>query len=586
MPVIKLFYEDLENLTGVSIERIKERLPLLCADVEREEAEYLDVEFFPNRPDLFSVEGVSRALRQFLEVEPGQAGGSYEGEKLEKSGIEMVVEPSVLEVRPYLACGVVRGLRLDSSAIESLMLLQEHLHRGLGRNRAKVSVGVHDLARVKPPFRYLAADPSFSFVPLDYEEEMTLQEILERHPKGVAFRYILEGKEKYPLILDSSEGEGRTLSFPPIINAERTRVTEATEDIFVEVTGLNENVSVALNIIACALAERGGQIQSVVLRYPNEKEKETPCLEPKTVEVSVEAVRSLLGLDLTAEECKRCCERMGLGAVVKSGGAGEGAGERAGERAGEGAGGGMLEVKIPAYRFDILHPWDVIEDIAIGYGYDRLKPELPRTAGTGEVHPTEEKKRAVREIMTGLGFFEVLTFTLTSERKQFELTRQTFREFEVVKVASPLSAEHTMLRCSILPNLLEILSLNTHRDLPQRIFEVGPVVVRNFKEELRLAAVSTHAAANFAEVKSVVDAVLKEMGLTGSGVGGGGAEEAEAEVEVKVVPSENGAFLGGRRAEIILEGKKVGVFGELHPEVILNFGLSQPVVGFEVLLRQ
>ena len=585
MPVIKLFYEDLENLTGVSIERIKERLPLLCADVEREEAEYLDVEFFPNRPDLFSVEGVSRALRQFLEVEPGQAVGSYEGEKLEKSGIEMVVEPSVLEVRPYLACGVVRGLRLDSSAIESLMLLQEHLHRGLGRNRAKVSVGVHDLARVKPPFRYLAADPSFSFVPLDYEEEMTLQEILERHPKGVAFRYILEGKEKYPLILDSSEGEGRTLSFPPIINAERTRVTEATEDIFVEVTGLNENVSVALNIIACALAERGGQIQSVVLRYPNEKEKETPCLEPKTVEVSVEAVRSLLGLDLTAEECKRCCERMGLGAVVKSGGAGEGAGE--------GAGGGMLEVKIPAYRFDILHPWDVIEDIAIGYGYDRLKPELPRTAGTGEVHPTEEKKRAVREIMTGLGFFEVLTFTLTSERKQFELTRQTFREFEVVKVASPLSAEHTMLRCSILPNLLEILSLNTHRDLPQRIFEVGPVVVRNFKEELRLAAVSTHAAANFAEVKSVVDAVLKEMGVTGSGVGGGGgggggggAEEAEAEVEVKVVPSENGAFLEGRRAEIILEGKKVGVFGELHPEVILNFGLSQPVVGFEVLLRQ
>lgn len=540
MPVIRLFYEDLEKLTGVSVEKIKERLPLMCADVERIEANYMDVEFFPNRPDLFSVEGVSRALKQFLDVEPGLV--TYE---VEQSGIEMVVEASVLEVRPYIVCGVVKNLQLDSSAIESLMLLQEYLHRGIGRNREKVSVGVHDLANVKPPFRYLAVDPGFSFVPLDYEEEASMEEILEWHPKGMAFRYILEGKDKYPLILDS---EGNVLSFPPIINAERTRVTESTEDILIEVTGLNENVSFALNIIACALAERGGQIQSVVLRSPDDRkgvEKETPLLEPEAMEISVKEVNSLIGVELSAEECKKCCARMGLGAEVKPG--------------------GTMAVKIPAYRFDILHPWDIIEDIAIGYGYDRIKPELPGTMVIGEVHPIEEKKRTVREIMTGLGYFEVLTFTLTSERKQFERMRQTLRKSDVVKVASPISTEHTMLRCSILPNLLEILSLNKHRDLPQRIFEVGPVVL-NFKEKYRLAAVSTHANANFAEVKSAVDAVLKEMGL----------EDAE------IVDSEDGAFLEGRRADIKQDGKHIGVFGELHPEVILNFALSYPVVGFEV----
>ena len=562
MPVIRLFYDDLEELTGVSIEKIKERLPLMCADVERMEAEYMDVEFFPNRPDLFSVEGVSRALKQFLDVEPGLV--TYE---VEKSGIEMVVEASVLEVRPYIVSGVVKNLQLDSSAIESLMLLQEYLHRGIGRNREKVSVGVHDLAKVKPPFRYLAVDPGFSFVPLDYEEEMTMDEILEKHPKGMAFRYILEGKAKYPLILDS---EGKTLSFPPIINAERTRVTESTEDILIEVTGLNENVSFALNVIACALAERGGQIQSVVLRSPDDRkgvEKETPRLEPEAMEISVKEVNSLIGVDLSAEECKKCCARMGLGAEVKPG--------------------GTMEVKIPAYRYDILHPWDIIEDVAIGYGYDRIKPELPGTMVIGEVHPIEEKKRTVREIMTGLGYFEVLTFTLTSERKQFELMRQTLKKFDqqtfkksliknasrslrksdIVKVASPISTEHTMLRCSILPNLLEILSLNKHRDLPQRIFEVGPVVL-NFKEKYRLAAVSTHANANFAEVKSAVDAMLKELGL----------EDAE------IVDSVDGAFLAGRRASIlrIKDGEHIGVFGELHPEVILNFALSYPVVGFEV----
>jgi len=562
MPVIKLPYDDLEELTGVSIERIKERLPLMCADVERMEADYMDVEFFPNRPDLFSVEGVSRALKQFLDIEPGLV--TYE---VEKSGIEMVVDTSVLEVRPYIVCGVVKNLQLDSNAIESLMLLQEHLHRGIGRNREKVSVGVHDLARVKPPFRYLAVEPGFSFVPLDYEEAMTMTEVLEKHPKGVAFRYILGGKDKYPLILDS---EGNVLSFPPIINAERTRVTESTKDIFIEVTGLNENVSFALNIIACTLAERGGLIQSVVLHSPDDirgEEKETPCLEPETMEISVKDVNSLTGIDLSAEECKKCCARMGLGAEAKPE--------------------GTIVVKIPAYRYDILHPWDIIEDIAIGYGYDRIEPEIPGTMVIGEVHPIEEKKRTVREIMTGLGYFEVLTFTLTSERKQFELMRrgreegkpfldqtlskglsfdQTFSKF-VVGVASPISTEHTMLRCSILPNLLEILSLNKHRDLPQRIFEVGPVVL-NFKEEYRLAAVSTHANANFAEVKSVVDAGLKELGM----------EDAE------VVESEDGAFLAGRRADIvrIKDGKHIGVFGELHPEVILNFGLDYPVVGFEM----
>jgi phenylalanyl-tRNA synthetase beta chain len=542
MPVIKLYNEDLEKLTGVSVERIKERLALMCADVERINADSMDVEFFPNRPDLFSVEGVSRALKQFLDIEPELV--TY---KVQRSGIEMVVEPSVLAVRPYIVCGVVRNVHLDYNAIESLMLLQEHLHRGLGRNREKVSIGVHDLGKIKPPFRYLAVDPLFSFVPLDYEEELSMAEILERHPKGVAYRYILEGKDNYPLILDSEDG---VLSFPPIINAERTRVTESTKDIFLDVTGLNEHVSVALNVIACALADRGGQIESVILHYPEnggEEVKETPCLEPKTMVISVEEVNSLLGITLSAEECTKCCERMGLGARLKPK--------------------GKMEVIIPAYRSDILHPWDIIEDIAIGYGYDKITPEMPDTMVIGEVHPIEEKKELVRGIMTGLGYFEVQTFTLTSERKQFELMRRPIRA-EGVKVASPISTEHTMLRCSILPNLLEILSLNKHRDLPQRIFEVGPVVL-NFEEKYMLAAVSTHAQANFAEAKSIVDAVLKEMGHE----------------DTELVESEEGAFLEGRRADLVDNGKYIGVFGEFYPEVILNFGLDHPVVGFELRIE-
>jgi len=547
MPIIRLYYKDLEELTGVSIARIKERLPLFCADIERIEADYMDVEFFPSRPDLFSVEGVARALKQFLDLEPGLV--SY---NVAKSGVEVVIDPSVLNVRPYLVCGVVKNLRLDSRAIESLMLLQKQLHRGLGRNRKNVSVGVHDLTRLNPPFRYFAtADPSFSFIPLDYGEDISIMEILEKHPKGIEYRHILEsseGSNKYPLILDSV---GNVLSFPPIINAELTRVTESTDTIFLEVTGLNEHVSIALNIIATALAERGGEIQSVMVSSEMEQ-KETPSLEPKTMEISLKEVNSLIGIDLNLEEYVKCSARMGLGqGEVKSA--------------------ETIAVKIPAYRNDILHPWDIIEDIAIGYGYDRLKPEIPKTMVIGEVHPVEAKKAEVRAVMTGLGYFEVCTFTLTSEQRQFELMMRNSREAEKVIVASPISAEYTMLRSSILPNLLEILAINKHREMPQQIFEIGQVVsvssVQNLRERYMLAALSTHTQANFAEVKSLVDAVLNEIGIG----------------DVDVVDSDDGAFFEyGRRAEIIKSGKYIGVFGELHPEVISNFRLDHPVVGFEI----
>lgn len=541
MPVIRLYYDDLEELTGVSIERIKARLPLLCADVERLEAEYMDVEFFPNRPDLFSVEGVARTLRQFLDLTPGLARYPVSG-----SGITMAVDPSVLPVRPYVVCGVVRNLQFTSRSIESLMQLQEQLHRGLGRNRKNVSVGVHDLSRVNPPFTYLAVDPGFSFVPLDYSEEMTMAEILARHPKGVHYRYILEDKDRYPLITDV---DGKVLSFPPIINGELTRVTEDTSEIFLDVTGLTEHVLLALNIIATALAERGGELQSVVVQRPEDggvQERITPALDPKRMELAVSDANALIGITLSAEECCACCARMGLGAAVKSA--------------------NLLEVEIPAYRYDILHPWDIIEDIAIGYGYDRLRPVLPETVVIGEVHPLEELKAAIRAIMIGLGYFEVATFTLTSERKQFELMRRQDREREKVAVASPISLEHTMLRCSLLPNLLEILAINKHRDLPQRLFEVGPVV-RQFEERSMLAAVSSHAQASFAEARSLIDAVLAELGLNG----------------VQLIESSDGAFFEyGRRADLLLAGERIGVFGEVHPEVISNFGLDHPVVGFEL----
>ena len=152
MPVITLQYEDLEKLTGIDRENIIKRVPMIGADIERIEDEYIDIEFFPDRPDLYSVEGIARAMRGFLDLETGLP--EY---KVKPYKISISISEDILKIRPFLGCAVIRGIKFTSSSIKSLMDLQEDLHWGPGRNRKKVSIGVHDLSNLKPPFRYMAS---------------------------------------------------------------------------------------------------------------------------------------------------------------------------------------------------------------------------------------------------------------------------------------------------------------------------------------------------------------------------------------------------------------------------------------------
>lgn len=538
MPVITLQYNDLEKLTGTDKETIIKRVPMIGADIERVEDDYIDIEFFPDRPDLYSVEGAARAMRGFLDLETGLP--EYE---IKPQRVSISISEDILKIRPFLGCAVVRGVKFNSSSIKSLMDLQEDLHWGLGRNRKKVSIGVHDLSNIAPPFKYMAVDPGFEFVPLDYTEKMSMTEILEKHPKGTRFAHLVKDFDKYPIILDANDN---VLSFPPIINGTLTSVTEKTTDLFIDVTGLGEAVYTALNIVVTALAERGGQIEFVSVIRPDGRELLLPDLEPKSRYLTKAEVKALLGMELSLEEIVKQLKRMRFGA------------EAVDEE--------TIEVSIPAYRADILHNYDLIEDIAKGYGYENIKGKIPETYTAGKAHPISLLRAPVNEIMVGLGYYEVMPFTLTSEKINFENMRRQ-KTGDVTHVLHPISEDQTIIRTTLLPNLLEILSLNQHRELPQKIFEFGEGVSCE-KTRQHVAAVSIHPQANFTEVYEVVDAFMREMMLS---------------YEVK--ESEDPAFLEGRRADVYVNGKKLGVFGELHPEVITNFALGYAVVGFELDLE-
>jgi len=535
MPVIRLYYEDLEELVGVDRRTILDRVPMIGADIERLEEDYADVEFFPDRPDLYSSEGVARAMRGFLGLEKGLSQHETAPGK-----IEIEIDPSVKEVRPYLGSAVVRGLEFSDPAIESLMDLQEDLHWGLGRNRRKVAIGVHDISRVTPPFRYLAEDPNREFVPLDFQESLTMRDILKKHPKGVGYGYILEGMYRYPLIVDANN---EVLSFPPIINGELTRVCDDTRDLFLDVTGTDYvAVQKALNIVATALAERGGQIESVLVRSEG-GDKVLPDLSPAKWTIDTFEANGLIGADLSSEDIVQCLEKMRFGAK---------------------ANGSSIEVLVPAYRADVMHSWDIFEDVAIGYGYENLDPKMPKTVTVGKSHPIETRKSELRDIMVGLGYLETMPFTLTNEVINFDQMRRSRDEKAFTRVLHPISELHTMVRTDILPSLLEIFALNQHHPLPQRIFAAGDVLVdKNTRQNL--AAASIHSGANFAEIRSVVDSLFRELSI-----------------EPDIKESGDGAFLEGRRADLFVEGTKVGSFGEVHPQVLLSFGLEQPVVGLEL----
>ena len=534
MAVITLPYKYLERLTRTDRKTILEKVPLIGSDVERTEEDHADVEFFPDRPDLFSPEGVARAMRGYLGIETGLP--SY---PVKPSGISFTIDPKLADIRPVLGAAVIRGVSFDDESIQSIMSLQESLHWAVGRGRSKVAIGIHDLDAVRPPFRYIAAPRSRSFVPLDYTEWMTMEEILEKHPKGRDYAKIVRDFPLFPLIIDSHD---HVLSFPPIINGERTRVTVDTKNILLDTTGTDKRaVNVAVNIICTAMAEAGARIESVEIEGV-----QTPTLAPAERTVSVRECSRLLGVSLTAPQMAELLRKMRFGA--------------------EPAGADKVKVQVPCYRADIMHDWDLFEDVAIAYGYDKLESHPPKTFTVGKPHPVQVNATLAREAFTGLGYLEVMPFTLTCENVLY--TRMQRPETRgVLRVMHPITIENTVVRTELLPLLLEFLTINRHRELPQRLFTVGDVVI-DCNTHQQAAGVSMHPDADFSEAYASADAVLHELSIG-----------------YTVNESKDPAFIDGRRGDIIVAGKSIGVFGEVHPAVITAFELEHSVAAFEFDLR-
>ncbi len=531
MTNIDVRYEDFIDLLGkrLSLEECVDRITYMGAGPEGVQDHVMTFDVFPNRPDLYSVEGIARGLRGFLGLEGGLA--VY---PVRAASLDFIVERSVADVRPFAVGGIVRGLELDDDLLRSIVDLQEKLHVSVGRKRKKVAIGIHDLDRVSPPFTYKAVRPqSVRFTPLGLAQEMDLSEILAKHEKGREYAHLVESKPLFPIITDSA---GKVLSFPPVINGILTQLTSDTRNLFLDVTGTDlEAVSGCLAILATALAERGGQIELVRTKYAD-KTLETPDLSPRPHSLDLRRANERLGLSVTPSEAVEFLRRMRHDAR---------------------ADGDRISVSSPAYRLDLLHEVDLAEDLAIAWGYDRYPRGLPRHQTIGHALPENELTDALRVLLIGYGYQEVMSLTIASAKDPVETPPR-------VELINPLGEDLTTLRSSLLPALLNIFRLNKHRELPQRIFETADVVVeaRNVRH---LAAAAMHHKAAFTEAKSLVLSLLRDVGRAGD-----------------VAAVEDGNYIPGRAASVLVEGREVGRFGEIHPRILEAYSLVQPVIAFEL----
>ncbi|MFX1306439.1 MAG: phenylalanine--tRNA ligase subunit beta [Promethearchaeota archaeon] len=555
MPTLELKLKRLERLVGkkLNIKELEYDLQWIGLDLEgiNETEESIKVEYDPNRPDFSSPEGIARALKGYYEIESGIP--LFE---IIPGKIELNVDPSVNKVRPYIVCGVIRNIDLDEDEVATLMNIQEHLHWAVGRDRKKVAIGVHDLDKIVPPYRYTAVKPdSVSFIPLHGDGyPMNLEEILLLHEKGIEYAHILEGKPVYPIIFDNNE---EVLSFPPVINGIITTVTDETKNLFLDLTGTDFiAVNLALNILSTTLADMGAKIESVKVNYEGGESIITPNLNSDKWEIGIDYINDYIGLNLSTKELIKCFNKVRLDAKPSK------------KR-------GYLDIWVPAYRGDIMHIVDFTEECAIGFGYNKL-PLTIREGCIGEYHPIQSFLNKIRIIMIGAGYLEVLNFILTNSVSHYDYMKQEYKEPNNVQILNPVSREYNTTRTSILPKLMETLRNNRSEEKPIKIFEVGDIILLDANEEtgtkreVHLSAVIYHENADFTEIKSTLDFIMTSLGCY-------------SDYEIK--HTKNSSYIEGRNGSIYLKGEKIGDIGEIHPDVLVNFKLEYPVTALELNLQ-
>ncbi len=543
MPTITFIKQDLDYLLSrsLTLTQLEQVWPLVKGELKEyhESTSELKLELNDtNRPDLWCVEGIARQIRTHLEKK-FRPYTFYGGRR--KAAGEVIVDPALKSIRPYIGACIARHLNIGETGLAGLIQTQEKLSEGFGRKRQMVSIGLYRLQEIRFPVSYTAVRPTEArFTPLGFEEPLTLAEILKQHPKGMSYGKILSSFTTYPLLVDI---EKKILSFPPIINSRQIGEVKADDqDLFVEVTGTDlRMVVLTVNILAANLADRGATIDPVEIRYPYSTELGQKIVMP-----------GLLFKSLTLDQVVLNLTRYGY--TVKTQGK-------------------KVVVSVPAFRDDLMHAVDVVEDFAISRGYGSFRPEVPTQFTVGGLSRIEAFSDRIRTHLIGMGFQEVISNILTHRGELAD--RMNLPKDQMVEVDNVMSETYSALRNWVIPSLLRIEASSSKAFYPHRIFEVGEVAVidKSIKEAtktlLKAGVLLAHPSANFSELHSCLDFLMYYLGES-----------------YELQPMSHPTFIEGRVGRIRVDGNDVGLIGEVHPRVLSNWQITMPCTAFELDLNK
>jgi phenylalanyl-tRNA synthetase beta chain len=547
MPVVNILKSRIkDSFPNDSLEKLLERLPFLGLDIEGIDKEKLRVEYNPNRPDFSSDTGIFRSLKGLLNEKVGLPVFKFSFSRSHK----ITVDRQVKKIRPIILFFIAsQNKNISDFLFDQLISIQEDLHNGIARGRKKASIGIHDLDAIKFPLIYSTKSPNESFIPLDHNRPITFKEIISTTGVGKKFSDLVIKSKRYPALIDNNN---QIISFPPIINSNNTKAINKTKNLFIEITGINlDTCKSILAILAYYLYEEGFKIYSGIVHDENTDFSSLKMLKNNEVLVDKYLIDRYLGLDLTYKEIVNALHRSRIGASVTKN--------------------KKIKCLVPSYRNDIIHPIDIVEEVAIGYGIDNLKPTIPSfQVSTGIKNADFYTYDKLRETLIGLGFLEVVNFTLIdySLSRMFNLANNEL--LEKIKVNESKSKEHEFLRTNIVSSLINNLSHNVHEEYPQKVFEIGKTF--SFKntivEKWSLGALIASNNTNYTEIKSILQSIFKlNFGK-----------------QFTTKKYERDLFIRGRSADILFKDEIIGFVGELSPQFITKFNLRLPLAMFELNL--
>ena len=514
-----------------------------------------------NRPDLWSTGGVARCLREHEGAPQSDYSGflSTKDKTQDNGGREVLVDPALKNIRPYLVAFVISGKPIDEPMFLDIIQTQEKLCWNFGRKRKSISMGIYRNADIQWPVHQKAGDPDKdSFEPLQGDGRQTLREIVQKHPKGKEYGWILKDFDKYPLLTDN---RGEVLSMAPIINsATLGQVQVGDSDILVELTGDDvENLMLSANIVACDFFDAGYTILPVKVKYdydtPFGREVVTPYYFQPTTDAHLSAINKKLGSSLSKEQVLDDLKRMGNTVTCRDEGSDV-----------------VFTVHPAPYRNDFLHEVDVIEDVMIGQGLDFFVPESPNDFTIGRLLPITIYSRKAKTILTGLGYQEMI-FNYLGSKKNY-IDRMNVDGSNVIEIANPMSENYQFIRPSIIASLLDAESQSGNAAYPHKIYEIGKVASiapeenTGTKTVQSLGFMTASGDANFNQAASEVSTLLYYL-----------------DHSYEVRESDDPRFIPGRQAEIMVQGKVAGIFGEVNPQVLENWQIGVPCVAGEMDLE-